>query len=783
MNFLKTSLRYITRDKTFSFINIFGLAAGLMAVLCIALYVLRESNYDRFHKDADRIYRFSAAMLIEGIERETHEFVPPVGPAMKAEIPEIEEYTRISSQQSFIAAFEDKSFKLNEVCYADTAFFDMFTFPLLRGNAQTALTVPFSIVLCEETADKFFGNMDPMGQLIRLGTNDFTVTGIVKSPPVNSHIKFNALLSFSTLYRLPNTHLGWNGGNQYSTYVRLHTNANIESVRGKTQNVISENIGNSMAERGMQLTGKLYPLLDVYLHHNFPVSMFIRIGVIVLSVFAFIILAIACINFVNLNTARSMRRIKEASVRKVLGAKRNGLVKQFLGESLMLSVAAFILSLLIFIFIQQLYVQLAGALPDTDLIVAALFIVLALTVITGFIGGSYPAIRLSSIDLSDASKGGGKVKRNKHKFQSALIITQFTSSVFLIICTIATSQQLSYMRNMDLGFEKEGVLVLDFNGDRAADRAEILKHQLQILPEISSITATSSMMGSGFARNGYIPQGMENPVIINVVDVDKDFLETFDIQIKAGRFFSGDEQDKNYYVVNETLAKTFGWNDEAIGKTISRDGEHEIIGVVSDFNYASLYRKLEPLIITNAPNNDCFKLASIKYRTSATPAFLSKVKNIWNDVNPDVPFDYSFLDESYDKQYELETNFRSLFATFAGIAIILASLGVLSLMAYTTEQRKKEIGIRKVLGASVKEILVLLLKRTIIQVLVANIIAWPLAWFIVHEGLQIFAYQISIGPLIFITAFVLSALAALLAAGFQAFKAAMANPVDTIKTE
>jgi putative ABC transport system permease protein len=465
-----------------------------------------------------------------------------------------------------------------------------------------------------------------------------------------------------------------------------------------------------------------------------------------------------------------------------MGSKRFDLVKQFLGESLMIALAAFVLSLILFKIFQPLYVRLAGALPSGNLILTAIAWVFVLTLITGIIGGSYPALRLSSLDLSNACKGG-ETPKSKHRLQNILIVIQFASAVLLIVCTIASSRQLSFIRNMDLGFKKEGVLVLPFNGKTAADRAIVLKQRLQSLPEISSVSATSEVPSGGFTGNGYVPEGMENPIIIRVVDVDEHFLDTYGIKLQEGRFFSGNEPDNSYYVVNESLAKTFGWNNVAIGKTITRNGEHEIIGIVSDFNYAPLYSKVEPLIITNAPWENRFSSISIKFYTAEVPALVTKVEKIWNEVNPDVPFEYHFFDEIYDNQYKMEMSFRALFAVFAGIAILLAALGVLSLMAYTTEQRKKEIGIRKVLGASVNEVLVLLLKQTGVQVLIANLFAWPLAWWIVQIGLNYFAYRISLGPVIFITAFVVSALAALLAVGFQAVKAATADPVKAIKSE
>ena len=780
--FLKTTFRYLTRDKAFSLINIFGLAAGLTAVLCIALYVVRESYYDRFHRDADRIYRYESIMTGENAEQKSYVFTPAVGPAMKAEIPEIEEYARIATNRSSIAAYKDKALKLTGICYADTTFFDMFTFPLLRGNPQTALAAPFSIVLTEKTAYLIFRDQDPVGQTLRLDNNDYTVTGIIKSPPVNSHLQFNALASFSTFYRLGSLPMDWNGANQFITYLRLNKNADVEAVKAKMKTVVYDNLGKMYAQYGWKVSCDLQPLTDLHLFYD-DMSQYIRIGLIVFSALALIILAIACINFVNLTTARSMRRVKEASVRKVLGARRPELVKQFLGESLLIASAAFILALLLFKIFQPFYVQLAGDLPGTGLTAIAIAVVFVLAVITGIIGGSFPAIRLSSLNLADAPKGGGKVK-SKRVLQNILIVTQFASSVFLIVCTIAATSQLSFMRNMDLGFNSDGILVVNFNGKIAAERSSVLKQQLLSLAEVKSVTTTSEIPYGGVTSNGYLPEGKEKPVMIHVLDVDENFLDVYGVKLQSGRFFSGSEQDKSYYVVNESLAKTFGWNSEAIGKTISRSKvTHEIIGTVRDFNYAPLYDKVEPLIITNNPQMGFFSSMSIKYNTSAVSGFVAKVEKIWSEVNPDVPFEYVFFDDQYDKIYKMEMDFRALFAVFSVIAILLAALGVLSLMAYTTEQRKKEIGIRKVLGASVREILVMLLRQTGVQVLIANLLAWPLAWWVVQKGLSFFAYRISLGPVIFIIAFLLSALAALLAVGFQALRAATANPVDAIKTE
>ena len=771
---------YLKRDKVFSLVNIFGLAVGLTAVLCITLFVVHQINYDNFHQNGDRIYRLSITTSGDGIDSQSSQFTPPIGPAAKAEVPEIEEYARISFTTRFVVAFNDKFIMLNDVFYADTSFFDMFTFPLLAGNPKTALAVPFSVVLTEEAAHKIFGNENPLGKSIRLDIYDYTVTGIVKPPPVNSHIQFEALTSFSTLYKLPDKFLDWDGGWAYETYFRLHNNANLEAAKTKIQAVIWENLGKYYTESGWHLSGDLHPLLDVYLYHEYG-SDSLRMGLVVFSILALIILAIACINFVNLTTVRSIKRVKEASMRKAFGAGRFGLVRQFLGESLLISTIAFTASMLLFKIIQPYYEQISETLLVTNLSIKALIFVFILSVITGIIGGSYPAMRLSSLNLSYADKSStGSFKSKKNILQNILIVIQFACSVILIVCTITLSKQLKFMRNMDLGFNKEGILILPFNGNIAADRASVLKERLLHLSEVSSASATSAIPGFGFTSNGYKPEGIEHSVMINVVDTDDDFLEVYGIKLKEGRFFSSSAHEKSFYVVNEAFVHKFGWDANAIGKTVERDGINEIIGIVHDFNFAQLYTKIAPLIITNNPWQGRFDLLSIRYSTPDLPAFISKIENIWKEINPDVIFDYHFLDNLYENSYSQEKIYRTLFAVFSMLAIILATLGIFTLMAYTVVHRKKEIGIRKVMGGSIGDILILLLKQTGIQLLIANLIAIPTAWLAAQQLLEEYAYRTHLGIDIFIIAVIISCLAALLAVGLQALRAAMSNPVRAI---
>ncbi|MCL2074145.1 MAG: ABC transporter permease [Marinilabiliaceae bacterium] len=771
---------YLKRDRVFSYVNILGLAVGLTAVLCISLYVVREINYDRFHQNGDRTYRLSIAISGDGISEENCQFTPPVGPTVKAEVPEVEQYTRISVDNRFIASFNNTFIMLNAVCYADTSFFDIFTFPLIEGDPHTALAVPFSVVLTEESARKIFGNENPLGKTISLDMYNYTVTGVAKEPPINSHLQFDALTSFSTLYKLPNLALDWDGGNAYITYFRLNKNADLESAKTKIQKVIWDNLGKNYAEGGWHMSSNLHPLSDLYLFYERG-SDVLRMALIIFSFLALIILTIACINFVNLTTVRSLKRTKEASMRRAFGASRLGLVRQFLGESLFISMVAFVLSILLFKIIQPYYEQIAGTLPDASLIFLAISVVFLLTVITGIIGGSYPAMRLSTLKLSYVDKSSTiLVKGNKKTMQNILIITQFVCSVIMIVSTITITKQLSFMRNMDLGFNKDNILFLPFNGVKAAERASILKERILHLSEVSYISATSAIPGYGFTANGYRPEGIGHSIIINVIDTDEDFLNVYDIKLKEGRYFSANEHENLYYIVNEAFVKKFGWENNAIGKTIERDDPCEIIGIVRDFNFSKLHSKIEPLIITNYPWQGRFNLLSIKYNTSDIEAFIEKIEKIWKEINPDVIFEYYFSDKYYDNLYNQEKVFRKLFVVFSLLALIIAASGIFTLMAYTVVQRRKEIGIRKVMGASIGDILFMLLKQTGIQLLIANLIALPVAWFFAQELLKDYAYRISLGIDIFISALVISCLVALLAVGYQALRAAMRNPAREI---
>jgi putative ABC transport system permease protein len=779
-----TIFRYLTRNKVFSLINLLGLAIGFTAVLYIGCYIAGEMSCDNFHEHGAAIYRVSTEVSIRGRgTSEDYVIIAPIGPAMKQALPEVEEYVRVSMPHTYHMAYHNTFYKTAGVAFADTSFFRFFTFPLVSGNAATALSAPYSIVLTEATAGRIFGHENPLGKTVRIDGQDYSVTGVAQNPPLNTDLAFNALISFSTLYRMPNRHMGWNGGNQYITYVRLSPHAAVAAVSEKLNRQLEERFGEEYRSAGITLKAFLRPLRDLHLYYSYT-SAYLRIALYVLSAVALFIMVVAGINFVNLTTARSLKRIREAGVRKALGARRADLIRQFLGESLLVSLTAFLLALLLFKLLAPLYAALVGTpLPLGGHSLPVFGAVLLLAVLTGIVGGCYPVFRLSSTPINNVSKGGER-RRKKHVVQNCLIGLQLVISVVLIILTLVVTFQLSYVNSKDTGFSRDGILVLSLTGAAEKQAALPLRERLSSLPEVVAVTASSQLPLGDFMRNGYYLQDAEEVMLLAVVETDEHFLEVYTISLESGRFFSADrEADREAYLVNEKLAQLMGGAEEALHQKIRRGGWHPVIGVVRDFHYASLYSDIQPLVIARTPEGGTFSELSVKYRTTDMTAFLRQVEQAWKSVHPDLPFEYSFFDELYESQYSLERYFRGFFLCFAVITLLLAVLGMLNLMAYTTEQRRKETGIRKTLGASVANILSLLLRETGWLVLIANLIAWPLAWYIAQQWLDYFAYRISVGWPIFALALCASASFAALSVGVQAYRAAIANPVHAIKTE
>lgn len=783
-NYLKIALRTLRNQKIFSTINIFGLTIGLTAVLLIALNIKFEYSFNSFNENENRIFRIGMTVNREGkVIGSSPEFVAALGPAMMKDMPEVENFVRVATLRTMYLRYGDRSFKITDATYADSSLFNIFSFPLLAGNKDNALVDPYSLVLTQSTASKIFGKGNPMGKALSIGNVPYLVTGIVEDPPANSDVQLGSVISFSTLYNRPDVFLGWNGGNQYITYVKLRKNASAEQVDEKFPSFLWPYINKEYSAGGWKVEARLEPLKDIHLYHNDD-SAAIRDNIGSFSAIAIFILLIACANFVNLSTARATGRAKEVGMRRVLGAQRKSLVFQFLTESVLIC----LLSLFLALVLVELLLPWYNSLIDKHLVFSRLadggFVIflLVILIVTGVVAGLYPALFLSS--YRPASTLRGNLSKGKHRLllRKSLVIFQFAISIVLIVSTFVISDQLQFMRSKYLGFDRDNILVLPL-ADNLRAKYEALKAELKEIPGIVSAAASSNVPLNGFTSNGYLPQGYHSPMIVHVVDGDEDFLNTFGIKLISGRNFSRQiPLDKQAYLINESLTKLLGWSDP-IGKKIERNEVNTVIGEVGDFNYSSLLYPIEPLIITDNPESGSFECVSVKYRTGNLPQLMGSIEKVWHEFAPTMPFEYRFLDQEFDNVYRSDIRFRESFLIFSGLAIFVSLLGLLGLVSYSVELRRKEIGIRKVLGSSVLEVLSLLSKEYLKWVIAANPIAWPVAYIVMHKWLENFAYRTSVELWSFVIAAVIVALVAVTTIVIEAIKAASENPVESLRYE
>jgi putative ABC transport system permease protein len=783
-NYIKIAFRNLIKYKSHTIINVLGLAIGLAATILISLYIHFELSFDNFHTHADNIYRISLVHKHKDvIEYDSPQFTPPIGPAMKKDFPEIEDFARISVLRSSYLRTDKRTLKVNDIRHANPGFLEIFSFPVIGGNRSTMLSDPFSLVLTQPTAKRLFGEENAIGKMVEMDDGDlYKITGILESPPENSHLKFDALISFSTMYNQSGWYMDWNGGNQYITYIKLFAGINPTVLNEKFPRFLWKYINKDYSTIGVKIEAYLQPLRDIHLFYSDGLGM---LKIIILTAIALLILIMACINYINLGMARSAFRAREVGVRKVLGAEKKSLIRQFLMESIIITMIALVLAVLLVELIRPVYYGIIGYHPTLINIYDPLQIggLLFIIIVVGIISGAYPAFYLSSIQPIKSLKGIFKTGETKKTTRNTLIITQFLISITLIIITIAVNAQLSFIRSKELGFNKDQILVLPLPGEEVQKESLILKEELLRLPGVKYATASSEIPIRNFTSNGYIPEGYETPMMIHVVDVDEDFLNTFDIHLVRGRNFSSNSPtDKSAYLINETLAKKLGW-DNPLGKTIRRNGNHQVIGLVQDFHYATFYNKIEPLIISHQPERNRFHNLSLKIYPNRIAETLKSVESKWDELVPDKPFEFWFLNESFDNLYRMEQKFEKVFFYFSFVALAIALLGLYSLVSFSTEQRTKEIGVRKVLGASTLKIINLISKEYLLLVLIANIIAWPVAWIVLNKLFQHFAYKIEIGFWIFLLAGVIAFTIAFITVSYQAIKAALSNPVEALRYE
>ncbi|WP_257666722.1 ABC transporter permease [Parapedobacter tibetensis] len=790
-NYLKIAWRDMKKNKVFSFINIMGLTVGMTACFLIFLYIKFELGYDKFHSNADRIYR-----IVCDIKTPT-EVLNAGGPSwavppnVKDEFPEVEAFVRVNNT-SFIAKKGDVQFQEDNCAFVDSAFFQVFDFSLVKGDKQTALKEPFSIVLTETSAKKYFGNTDPIGQTLLIDEEELTatVTGVMADMPENTRLKADMLVSMSTLTQKLNPKLDEQWGNYGAqAYLLLNPGSDAGALQKKFPDFLEKRNGSEMKQSQMYATLFLEPLKDVYLYSTRNGSNTGNINnVYIFSMVAVFILLIASFNFINLTTARSTERAKEVGIRKVVGAAKSQLTKQFIGDSLLLCLIAFLFTVGLSVLMLPLFNQLAGKPVSTGVFsnVGYIGILLVAAICIGLLAGIYPALVLSAFKPVTVLKGRFATGTKGIFLRKGLVIAQFTISVALIFGTIIVYNQMQYMRNQDLGFSKDQMLVVDTKGSPSK---EAFRQALTGIPAVKSSALSGSVPGGGNPGAYSEIENITGDLQIANLDlyfVDFDYIDQYQIKMLAGRGFSRDfgTDSTQAMVMNEAAVKLFGYSspEEAIGKRFKQWGrEGTIIGVMKDFHFRGLQGKIEPLTMRIEP--EALNLVSIHVSTANMPATIAAIEKEWKATVGNQPFNYFFLDEYFNRQYRSEEQFGRLFLNFAILAIFISCLGLFGLASYSTAQRVKEIGIRKVLGASVPNIVRMLSSDFMKLVLIAIGIALPFAWWVMHRWLADFAYQTDISWWMFAVAGLTAVVIALATVSWQAIKAAVTNPVDSLRDE
>ena len=775
-------LRNIKRHKVYSFINIIGLAIGMACCILILLWVQDELSFDKFHEHADELY-WVPTWQQYGNDRITASGAPPaLGPALKEDYPAIVNSARYyNGQAEMLVQHGEKRF-MEMIHMADLSFFEMFTFPVVKGSYSTAFSDPHVIVITEDKAVKLFGDEESIGKILTLDNQyDFRIIGIVKNIPHNSTLQFDFLVPLEFVEELWGESISNWSDCSYRTFIQLRKNVPFEEVSGKITGRIKKENENSNAEPF------LFPFSRAHLY-----SLSGRGGRIqevrIFTLVASFILIIACINFMNLTTARSAKRAREVGLRKVVGANRRQLIRQFFSESILFSFIAFFIA----VFLVELFLPSFSKLTGKPLTIdysgnfAVLGGIVCIAFLTGILSGSYPALLLSAFQPVNVLKGTSKTGSRTSSFRKLLVVTQFAISIILIIGTTVVCNQLHFMRNLDLGFEKDFLIHVPVKGN-LEQNYDSVKNELLKNPGILNVTMSShSPTGIWSNSGGWDWEGKNpdvDPLVTELV-VDSDFLKTFHMKMEKGRFFSREFSREAFNVIiNERFAEIMGL-ESPVGKRLAKGSfAFNIIGVIKDFHFKPLDRNIEPIIISSNTEFDKFEYMFIQISSKNIPQTIAFLEKTTQKFNPGFPFEFHFLDDDYDRLYRAEQRTDKIIRYFAFLAIFISCLGLFGLGSFTAEQRTKEIGIRKVLGASESGIIVMLSKEFTKWVLLANIIAWPIAYFAMNRWLQNFVYHIDIGWWTFILAGGLALVIALATVSYQSIKAALANPADSLRYE
>jgi putative ABC transport system permease protein len=797
-NYFKTAIRNLKRYKIYSFVNITGLSVGLACCILIALYIHFELSYDDFHEKADNIYRIIEIETESGKKQYSATIPAPLAPTLSDEFPEIMRVVRIfhpSWIEKWKISHEDKTFFEEDVFFADSEILDVFTFPLVQGHQKDALIEPYSAIITKEMAQKYFGHSNALGKVLSIHGVQTKITGVIQDVPPNSHFRFKFLISLDTLESPGFRNVvhdmlnNWRSHNFYS-YLLLREEISSVKLEKKFVPFLERHFNTKITDFDLYLQ----PLKKVHLYsNNFSYDITTSNSdiayVYIFSAIALFILIIACINYMNLTTARAANKAKEVGTRKIVGASRIQLILQFLGESIILLFIALVIALLLASLMLPVLNSLAGSdfAIDSENLLSILGFLIAASLILGFAAGIYPALFLSTFQPLHSLRGKLYTRVSRVHFRKTFVVVQFAISISLIIGTLSSRNQLKYCMNRNLGFDKENVISIPVRDVKTILEFDSVKENLLRHPEIMSVGRSSSLPGKTLGRRGFLPEGNEWAPRYSIF-VDYDFIPTMGIELKEGRNFSREfsTDGEDAYIINEAAAEKFGW-DSAVGKRLiwkgDRNSKGQVIGLVKNFHFKSLHQKVEPVILHMLPERSGFSYMTIKIRTQNIFYLTGDIKNIWERFFPGIPFEFFFLDEHLNRLYAAEIRLSRVSGIFTFLSIFIASLGVFGLASYITEQRTKEIGIRKVLGATSMSIVILLSKEFTKLVILSNIIAWPMAYYVTHRWLQNFAYRIDLSIGIFLLASFLTVTITLLSVAYQSVKASVINPACALRYE
>ena len=783
-NYLLIAFRNIFRNKLFSAVNILGLAFGICSALMIFLWVKDELEVDHFHANVDRLYRVMENQQYSDGKRYTFASTPgPMAPFIKDKFPEIERASRFTWDVNNLFQLEEKSFYENGK-YVDPDFLSMFSFPLVSGNAETALTDKSSIVITEELATKYFGKEDAVGKVLLLNTkSSFTVTGVLKSLPKNSSIKFDYLLPFQFFWDENKNWLESWGNNNIRTFVLLKSGTNQVDFSSKFKHEIKEHEKETNVELFIQ------PVGDMYLHGDFDNGVqsggrieYVRIFFIV----AVFVLVIACINFMNLSTAQATKRAKEVGLRKVIGAVPSQLFRQFMGESFVTVCLGACIALLLCVIFLPVFNEITGKALSLNLLDKQIvFIFLGIIIFTAFAAGSYPALFVSEFKPVQVLKGQLKSGSSAATFRKGLVVLQFSLSIILIICTTVVFRQMNFMENRDIGFERDNVFYAWMDGD-VRPKYETFRARLLSQPGIESVTAASQVpisIGNSTSNLQWQGKDPDARILFTNIDVDYEFIQSLKMEMAEGRSFERSRiSDTANYIVNEKAAEKFGFKDGTADQDLTMwESKGKIVGVVKDFNFGSLHSQVEPLVMRLKPDNVYCVMVRVKPNEAA--AGLQSAEKLWKEYAPGYPFKYSFLNQDWEEFYKAEAQQGKVFNTLAMLSIFISCLGLFGLSAFSAERRTKELGIRKTLGASMPGLIQLMGREFTVLVIIAASIGCPIGWYLMDSWLGKYAYHVEVGIITLLLSAAICLVISLATISYHSIRVAASDPVKSLRYE